>query len=1777
MLPVLETMNELNTKLNKAKVTNKNSIPWIAYILLLGILMLGAYFRFVGLDWDDDQHLHPDERFLTMVETAIQPVHSLSEYFDTEHSTLNPHNVGYTFYVYGTLPIFIVRYLAGAIGKIGYGQVYLVGRAVSGIFDLLTVILVFFVSYKIYHKYRLSLVAAAFMAFAVLPIQLSHYFTVDVIANFFSFLTIACAVLVMTANQDEKSELAAVKNEDEFTDNEVPVPISTIWKSDKTLVYFVLFGLAFGMALASKVSTAPLVLTLFLACVIYTSRVPHSQRRLQSTIIFRNLVVAGFVTILIFRIFQPYAFSGPGFFGILPNEKWIANMRELSAQSGGDVDFPPALQWARRPITFAWTNMVKWGLGLPLGLLAWAGFLYMGWRIIRKDWRQHLLLWGWTGVYFAWQSLNFTRSMRYQIPIYPTLVIIAAWLIFELWQTRENWKPAVKKISKVASVVLGVGVLVGTLAWAYAFTRIYTRPVTRIEASRWIYQNVNSALNFKVETQQGIQNFPVAMRNDMQATVEKPIVQAFRPEKSATLVSLQLTHVVNTTKPNDIDNLVVIISEYADGSNRIAAGLVSAAFAPGDDPRGSSYLVELNAPVAVEKDKQYYIVVQPVASDSIFYLAGSTELMMVDSNGTTIQYLPELVTGIRPDQEYTTIVSFQQSGTLNEMFIPRAVDWEASPGKKDLSVTIKDPDSGEILTKGTIQNEFGPGIDVRGDSYTVQFTPALTITQDKMYTVSIAVSDGTIAFYGDKQAIESSWDDSLPYPMDGYNPFDYYTGIYRSDLNFEVYWDDNTDKLKRMESILNQADYLFISSNRQYATTVRVPERYPLTTEYYRQLMGCPEDKDLVWCYNVAKPGMFQGNLGFELAAVFQSNPNLGNLEFNTQFAEEAFTVYDAPKVLIFKKTSDYDAAKTASILEAVDLTQVVHLTPRQASKYHGNLLLSKEDQVKQQTGGTWSEIFNRNSILNKVEPIGVIAWYLVIMLVGWLVTPWLRLGLWGLPDKGYPFARIFGLLLVASLVWLAGSAGIPFTRLTITLAILFIALISGVLLFIQRDKIRQDIKQNWRYYLTVEFIFLALFITFLMVRLGNPDLWHPYKGGEKPMDLSYFTAVLKSTTFPPYDPWFEGGYLNYYYYGFVIVGVLVKWLGLIPTFAYNLILPTLFAMTGIGAFSIGWNLLSKRRVEIEPTDIREWWRIRQSSLIAGISSTFAIILIGNLGTVRQIWQGIMRLAPGVDLATGSFIDRLRWTFQGMVQFIGGATLPYGRGDWYWIPSRVYPNEPITEFPLFTFLYADLHAHLISLSITLLVIVCCIAFLKGRLQTEMPGKVIRWLQYGMALFISALALGALKPTNTWDMPTYMIFAGMVLLYGALRYLIIPNSFLKSYAPWLKRVGIAVLMLGALLGLSFLLYLPFSRHFGTGYTAFDLWKGEHSPFWSYFTHWGLFLVVIFTWLYWETHQWLANTPATALKKFLPYRDLLWLGAAVVIIVVIVLLAIGIQIAWLVVPMILWTGILILRLGISDNKRLVLFMILTGLLLTLAVELVVLRGDIGRMNSVFKFYYQAWTMLSLSAAASFTWLIPEINNRWKEGWRITWQLGMACLVASAFLFTMLATTDKITDRISDHIPVSLDGMTYMQVSTYNDMGNDLDLSADYRAIQWMQENVKGSPVIVEANTTEYRWGSRFTIYTGLPGVVGWNWHQRQQRAVTPQEWVTDRVAAINDFYMTEDRQLTTQFLQRYNVKYIIVGKLERSLYPALSLAKFELWNNDLWQDVYRDGDTVIYQVK
>jgi uncharacterized membrane protein len=254
---------------------------------------------------------------------------------------------------------------------------------------------------------------------------------------------------------------------------------------------------------------------------------------------------------------------------------------------------------------------------------------------------------------------------------------------------------------------------------------------------------------------------------------------------------------------------------------------------------------------------------------------------------------------------------------------------------------------------------------------------------------------------------------------------------------------------------------------------------------------------------------------------------------------------------------------------------------------------------------------------------------------------------------------------------------------------------------------------------------------------------------------------------------------------------------------------------------------------------------------------------------------------------------------------------------------------------------------------------------------------------------------------------------------------------------------------------------------------------------------------------------------------------------------------------------------------------LFLIGTALVLTLMVEVIVTEGDISRMNTVFKFYLQAWTLLAISAGAVFAWILSSIP-KWSYGWRTAWQFAVIVLVAAAALYPVMGSMAKIKDRMTEDAPHTLDGMTYMRYSSYNDLNTKMDLSQDYDAIRWMQENIAGSPVIVEGNMVEYHWGNRYTIYTGLPGVVGWNWHQRQQRAAVPGGTVETRVADVGDFYLTTDMDEVQGFLDKYGVSYIVVGQLERALYLGSGLEKFEEMDGVMWQEVYRNGDTVIYQV-
>src|SRR3989339_1399681 len=118
-------------------------MPLYKKLLFAGVFLLAFGFRFYGVNWDQDQHLHPDERFLTMVTGAIDWPDNLYEYFDTSHSPLNPHNRGHDFFVYGTFPVFLTKYAAEILGQADYNGIAITGRQLSALFDLGTVVLIF--------------------------------------------------------------------------------------------------------------------------------------------------------------------------------------------------------------------------------------------------------------------------------------------------------------------------------------------------------------------------------------------------------------------------------------------------------------------------------------------------------------------------------------------------------------------------------------------------------------------------------------------------------------------------------------------------------------------------------------------------------------------------------------------------------------------------------------------------------------------------------------------------------------------------------------------------------------------------------------------------------------------------------------------------------------------------------------------------------------------------------------------------------------------------------------------------------------------------------------------------------------------------------------------------------------------------------------------------------------------------------------------------------------------------------------------------------------------------------------------------------------------------------------------------------------------------------------------------------------------------------------------------------------------------------------------------
>ncbi|MGA2488860.1 MAG: glycosyltransferase family 39 protein, partial [Anaerolineales bacterium] len=838
----------------------ENKHIWLYDILMIGVLLVGAYLRLTGIDWGDSQNQHPDELFLTSVTYDIQPVHSLVEYFNTATSTLNPQNTGHSFFVYGTLPIFIVRGLADLTNQLANLQ--LLGRYMSALADLATVALLYFMVKRLYGP-RVGILAAMFSALAVMQIQQSHFYTTDNFSTFFMLLAIFFAVEIMVGRERAPKTEADQELLKGHSLSSHPRTYFSRLFTNRLFWLSVGFGLALGLATASKLTAAPLAILLPGALAIRyfgiqdkeqnPEALPSSDARSSFTDFwaktFIYMVIGALFAVLAFRVFQPYAFSGLGL-----NPKWLANIREQRADASPDAGLVWNLQWARRTHLYSFVNLTVWGFGLPLGVLAWAGFLWMGWRMLKGEWRQHILVWSWTAIYFLWQSLQYNPNMRYQLPVYPLLAMMAAWAVFD-WAgprlaglKRLNWWA-------ILAATVGVVVLVLTIGWAYAFTSIYRRPETRVAASRWIYQNVPGPINLQIQTINGTtyqQPLPFQSGGIIQANA--PYQTAFTAQAGGVLNQILLPHVTNHI-------LQVNILQNPTAPQVVATGFLLVTPTANQTTVSPSQIVLFNQPPTLHAQQDYLINVETLNPGLQVDLCGQLQLSIAASNSPVKQTIdPSSQCIANASQPYQVDFTSQADGTLMQMTFSRVKDINMA-GKQTLHLILssgQDFSSDQILANASVTADYVPNGDPRGNPAKLVPDHPITLRKGVTYYLRMDTTGVALTLNGSAIANETDYDWNLPFRVDGYDGFN---GIYSGDLNLQVYWNDDANKLARYESFLDQTDYIFIPTAHQYMQTTRLPERYPLTTAYYRQLLGCPADKDIIWCYRVAKPGMFKGSL----------------------------------------------------------------------------------------------------------------------------------------------------------------------------------------------------------------------------------------------------------------------------------------------------------------------------------------------------------------------------------------------------------------------------------------------------------------------------------------------------------------------------------------------------------------------------------------------------------------------------------------------------------------------------------------------------------------------------------------------------------------------------------------------------------------------------------------------------------------------------------------------------------------------------------------------------
>jgi YYY domain-containing protein len=796
-----------------------------------------------------------------------------------------------------------------------------------------------------------------------------------------------------------------------------------------------------------------------------------------------------------------------------------------------------------------------------------------------------------------------------------------------------------------------------------------------------------------------------------------------------------------------------------------------------------------------------------------------------------------------------------------------------------------------------------------------------------------------------------------------------------------------------------------------------------------------------------------------------------------------------------------------------------------------------------------------------------LLVWYLLLLLFGLVGLPVALFLFRHLPDCDYVFSRALGLLLVGYSTWLLTILGfIHFGVVSLTFLTLCLGAAGWGILITQHRHALVTLRDRWRDLVGCEIIFLAAFLFMTWLRTFDP---HP-QGTERPMDYAFFNAIMRSQKFPPHDPWLSGYAINYYYFGYLLMGALTLLSGVDPGIGYNLSLATLFALTAVHVAALIYSLAVQTNDGQNPHLTRRFLR-----LMVALLGVLLVLVAGNQAAVLQI---IARTEKVVALDGRQLWVAICNGLRGNPEYLHlpyatPQTLDFGaiqdvilRDTWqdfnWWWPSRalwddyqingvIHRRYNITEFPFFSFYLGDMHPHVMALPYTIMVAALGLALMR-------QGSIPQWWgddRLGrLSFLLHATALGGLYFLNSWDFPTYTL-----LMLGSLLWVYVRNHNANGHSHW-RNLATQV---AALPIASIVLYLPFYVTFrsfiGSGEVPSLLGRiplfgrllkiigivgWSRSGLHQVFVIFGLFLVPIGAYMVftapharWRPPAW-AHACAMPLQVLSGQRQSAWRWA------ILIAFVLGVTIHFPLLGL-LPVAIYALLLSLATPEAATAFTYMSiGLMASIlfSTEVFYIRDIFGnRMNTIFKFYYQVWTMGGILAAYSIWALLyrTPVKRRF-----LTWltMVSFGILLAGALVYPMLAIRDR-TKGVSQ----GLKGLTTRQMRS----------QAEQDAVVWLRTYVSPNAVVLEAVGTSYDGtgigAGGISGATGLQTVLGWPGHEEQWRLGAPSilSEIDTRRTDVETIYTSQNPEKVQSLLKKYNIRYVVVGDSERQAYPGLNM--------------------------